>query len=99
MASGARIRAECALLRGPAAAVRLRWELLPESSDKGVGGAREKRPASLPLPPQSEHAVDGRCVAEFPAPEQPGPYRLFVHVDGPGSTVAHANFPFLVAGS
>jgi hypothetical protein len=96
VAPGARVHAECALLRGAADAVRLRWELLPESSDKGVGGAAERRPASLPLPPQGEGPIDGRCAAEFPAPEQPGPYRLFVYADGPGRTVAHANFPFLV---
>ncbi|HLP02481.1 MAG TPA: glycoside hydrolase family 2 TIM barrel-domain containing protein [Opitutaceae bacterium] len=94
---GARVRAESDLLRGTPGELRVRWELLPESTQRGVGGSPEVRPESLRFPRQAKRPVDGRCVAEFTAPKRPGAYRLFVYVDGPGSTVAHANIPFLVA--
>lgn len=97
VAPGARVRAEADLLRGAPGELLVRWELLAESTQRGVGGSPEVRPESLRLPKQAKRPVDGRCTAEFVAPERAGAYRLFVYVDGPGSTVAHANIPFLVA--
>jgi hypothetical protein len=91
---GSGLRAEFALARGEPADVRVTWSLQPESAHKGFGGDAELRPADLALPAIPAGADQTRL--NFPAPKQPGAYRLFVTVYGPGNKAAVANFPFLV---
>ncbi|MEI6107021.1 MAG: glycoside hydrolase family 2 TIM barrel-domain containing protein [Opitutae bacterium] len=92
---GTMLHAEFALARGEPGEVRIKWALQPESGDKRFGGDRELRPADLTLP-AIPAAVDPRQL-NFPAPAQPGAYRLYVTVYGPGPKAATANFPFQVA--
>ncbi len=87
------VRAEFAFTRGEPKQLRVTWALQPESSDKGFGGDPERRPADLSLPAIA--AADPTRL-NFPAPKQPGAYRLFVTVYGPGGKAATANFPFRV---
>jgi len=87
---GETLHARFALTRGNPTDVRVHWEILPESTDKRIGGDREQRPAPLLFDTEGE---DFNHLA-FTAPEQPGPYRLFLYVYGPKHTVATANFPF-----
>ena len=94
VASRTTVRAEFAFARGEPGDVRVKWALLPESRDKRSGGDREFRPEDLPLPTVASTA--DRTGLNFPAPNQPGAYRLFVTVYGPGGKAATANFPFLV---
>jgi hypothetical protein len=89
---GASLEAEFQLVRGDASEVKVHWELSPESAYKGFGGDAEKRPAPLQFDADSEHPTH----LSFTAPEESGAYRLFLYVDGPGNTVATANFPFRV---
>lgn len=86
------MQADFMLARGDPAAVELHWEVLPESTDKGVGGDEEEKPEPVSF---DTRASDGTRLI-FHAPEKPGPYRLYLYVKGPGRTVATANFPFLV---
>lgn len=93
--AGAQIRAEFDLLPGSANVVEVRWELLPESPRKSVGGDPEARLAALPLPQSADSAAE-RTTLSYAAPTTPGPYRLFVIARGAHHAVATANFPFLV---
>lgn len=89
------VEAEFTLWHAAADAVSVRWELLPESADKRVGGDREARPDTSELKVDREHP--DRIV--FAAPSTPGAYRLFVYVENAAGRAATANFPFLVAAS
>ncbi len=80
------------LNRGDLNAVRIRWELIPESRKTGVGGDREERPESEAMQILHEKGTSLRFVV----PEKTGAYRLFLYVYGEDNTVATANFPFLV---
>ncbi len=73
-------------------ALTYRWEILPESTETKVGGDTETRPDPVP-----DRITDpARSEITLRAPDQPGPYRLFVYVyDGHGHA-AHANLPFYV---
>lgn len=68
------------------------WEIMPESTDLGVGGDRESRPETLhgliPDPHQWKITLE--------APAEKGAYRLFVYVRDNQQKVATANLPFLV---
>ena len=70
--------------------IRYRWEILPESTDLGMGGDFENRPETL-LSLENENPD-----LEFEAPETPGPYRLFIYATDPGNKSATANIPFFV---
>ncbi|MDG5765981.1 glycoside hydrolase family 2 TIM barrel-domain containing protein [Balneolales bacterium ANBcel1] len=68
----------------------IRWEFLPESTDVQVGGDHEERPETifgLEVENKGETLV-------FRAPEQPGPYRLFVYLVTEDNRAATANIPF-----
>ena len=94
VASRAPLRAEFALARGERDLIRVKWALQPESPHKGFGGDAEVRPADVALPKQPAGADPMKL--EFTAPKQPGAYRLYVSVYGPGGKAATANIPFLV---
>jgi hypothetical protein len=66
------------------------WELLPESTDLGMGGDVEGRPGTL------LSVVTDRGEAVFDTPQSPGAYRLYVYVTDEGNRSATANIPFLV---
>lgn len=68
------------------------WIVVAESSDKKVGGDRERRPPSFPhlIESKTENAVT------FNAPEKSGAYRLFVYVTDNQNNAATANIPFYV---
>lgn len=70
------------------------WEVLPESTDRRVGGDEETRPAAV------ANAVRPSAKAgeaNILAPKAAGPYRLFVTVrDGQGSACVD-NWPFFVS--
>jgi hypothetical protein len=69
-----------------------RWEIMPESGTRQVGGDRERIPEVLPG--LVEAAENGGV--NFRTPGEAGAYRLFVYVyDGRGHA-GHANIPFLV---
>jgi hypothetical protein len=70
--------------------IRYRWEILPESTDLGMGGDFESRPETL-LSLENENPD-----LEFEAPETPGPYRLFIYATDPGNKSSTANIPFFV---
>jgi hypothetical protein len=67
-----------------------RWELLPESTDLGMGGDVEGHPGTL------ISLITDSGDAEFDTPQSPGVYRLFVYVTDEGNRSATANIPFLV---
>jgi hypothetical protein len=69
-----------------------KWEVMPESTDLGEGGDYE----ATPEPIAGLFDGDPTTEAEFKAPEQPGPYRLFVYIFDNQGHAAHANIPFLV---
>ena len=95
VAPGAAVTAEFALARSEAAEVRVKWTLQPESPHKGFGGDAELHPPELALPDNTPYT--DRTHFNFRAPPQPGAYRLFVTVYGPGNKAATANFPFKIA--
>jgi len=70
--------------------LKYRWEMLPESTDLGMGGDEESCPETL----FSFEAPDDEI--EIDAPQIPGPYRLFVYVTDEGNRSATANIPFFV---
>lgn len=69
-----------------------KWEILHESTDLGVGGDFENKPAKL------DGLIDNNdeCTIEMKAPDKEGAYRLFVYVCDNGDKVATANIPFFV---
>ena len=70
------------------------WEVLPESTDRRVGGDAEQRPDAVSDAVRSA-ATPGE--ADLRVPQKPGPYRLFVTVkDGKGSAAVD-NWPFFVS--
>ena len=90
--SGQKMEADFALIRGDISSVGIHWDLTPESTDKQLGGDREKRPEPVHFDADSNHPTH----LEFTAPEEPGAYRLDLYVEGEGNTVATDNFPFYV---
>ncbi len=70
--------------------VEYRWEILPESTDLGLGGDHEDRPETL------FSVLGDQAAIEIEVPEIPGPYRLFVYVTDEGHRSATANIPFLI---
>lgn len=72
-------------------ALDFRWEIMPESTATQTGGDAETVPEALPgLIQGSDRQIN------VTAPENPGPYRLFVYVYDAQSNAGHANIPFLV---
>ncbi|ALS97608.1 hypothetical protein AT746_04535 [Lacimicrobium alkaliphilum] len=73
--------------------IRIDWEVLPESTDIKSGGDPESRPQPLPL---KQLADNKKGTMQFLAPQDAGPYRLFVTIENGSGKVANANFPFMV---
>lgn len=72
--------------------LKIEWEVLAESTDRGVGGDAEAVPPSFPACVVRQQ---GKQVT-LRVPRKPGAYRLFVTVkDGKGGA-SKDNFPFLV---
>ena len=75
-------------------ALRVEWIVMRESDATQAGGDAETVPetvARIAEQPRQEEIM-------LRAPEDPGPYRLFVYVGDGRGAVAHANVPFLVVG-
>ncbi|MFP4547880.1 MAG: glycoside hydrolase family 2 TIM barrel-domain containing protein [Fidelibacterota bacterium] len=72
--------------------LRFRWEILHETQDKSTGGDEEQKPPQATIGTMTESGNELR----FSAPQEPGPYRLFVYVYDPAGNGAHANIPFYV---
>jgi hypothetical protein len=70
--------------------VTYRWEILPESTDLGMGGDYESRPQTLLSMEVDEPEIESE------APAYPGAYRLFVYATDTGHKSATANIPFYV---
>ena len=70
----------------------VRWELLPEATDLGQGGDRERRPEALP----NMVSTTSLNNAMLTVPTKLGAYRLFVYISDGNNHVATANIPFLV---
>lgn len=70
--------------------ITYRWEILPESTDLGMGGDFESRPETM-LAIEVEQAE-----IELDAPKSPGAYRLFIYATDSGNRSATANIPFFV---
>lgn len=73
-------------------ALSYKWEVMPESTILGEGGDYE------PAPEVVKGLFEGAPAAEaqLKAPEETGPYRLFVYVFDGNGHAAHANIPFFV---
>lgn len=69
-----------------------RWEILPEATDLGQGGDREKRPQ----PVNGLIKDTSFNTAKLTAPDKTGAYRLFVYITDGKNNVATANVPFYV---
>jgi hypothetical protein len=68
-------------------------DILHETTDKGEGGDKEEKPAEV-------KGLKNKQVQDklyFQAPEQEGPYRLFIYVYDKRGGGAHANIPFYVS--
>ncbi|MDZ7723052.1 MAG: glycoside hydrolase family 2 TIM barrel-domain containing protein [candidate division KSB1 bacterium] len=73
--------------------VQIEWEIYHESTDLKSGGDREGKPAKVENRFEQNHTVQAR----FKAPQQPGPYRIFVYIKDPDiNRTATANIPFYV---
>ncbi|MBE9517901.1 MAG: hypothetical protein IMY68_04995, partial [Bacteroidetes bacterium] len=70
--------------------ITYKWEVLPESTDLGMGGDYESRPETLLSMEVSEAEI------ELEAPKNPGAYRLFVYATDDGNRSATANIPFFI---
>jgi hypothetical protein len=89
VAPGSRHEADILVKEPNGDPVEIRWHIVGE---RPPGEA--SRPASYPACIVEAHGAE----LSFTAPEQPGAYRLYVHVlDGKGAA-ATANIPFLVRG-
>ncbi|MBN2275793.1 MAG: glycosyl hydrolase family 2 [Bacteroidales bacterium] len=66
-----------------------KWEIMPESSDLGMGGDFESRPASV-------LTLNSGAGTNFNAPSIPGAYRLFIYILDNKGNAATANIPFYV---
>lgn len=72
---------------------RIRWEVIPESTDIKAGGDVEKRPEAMSgLVDFNAKGSSGRLKA----PSVAGPYRLFVYIEDEANKAATANIPFYV---
>lgn len=78
--------------RGEIEPLKFRWELLPESADKGAGGDPEDRPESVEM----EILENTASRLRFRAPAETGPYRIFIYLENDARKAASANFPFYV---
>lgn len=74
-------------------AFQIEWEFLPESTDIGAGGDSEERPETMYSLSQEE---SDEGILKFMAPEESGPYRLFVYILHENNKAATANIPFYV---
>lgn len=70
--------------------IMYQWEILPESTDLGMGGDYESRPETL-LSMESDQSE-----IELDSPNTPGAYRLFIYATDDGGRSATANIPFFV---
>lgn len=68
------------------------WEVFEESRATEVGGDKETVPAEVDVNLKPGEAG----MVSFSAPQNPGPYRLFVYGRDPGGNMAHGNIPFRV---
>ncbi len=73
-------------------ALRLRWEVLPETISKDGTADKEIKPK--PVDGVLQRVEDNRI--QLMAPSKPGAYRLFVYVADDHNNVATANLPFFV---
>ncbi len=76
----------------PDSALRYRWEVLAESSDKREGGDAEAAPRAV----ADAVTANGGNAVTIRAPEVPGAYRLYAYVEDGHGNLATANFPFFV---
>jgi len=90
LAAGQTVRADVTASEPESDAMTFIWELLPEPTVVGTGGAAEPRPARI------SNMTTTTPTAMITAPAAAGQYRLFVYVlDGQGHA-GTANVPFLV---
>jgi hypothetical protein len=69
--------------------LKYRWEIIPESTDLGVGGDFESRPESL-------LTARGGPSIQLIANQMPGAYRLYVYIFDGKEHAATANIPFYI---
>ncbi|MCC5942416.1 MAG: hypothetical protein JJU37_12825 [Balneolaceae bacterium] len=73
--------------------IQINWEIFHESSDHQEGGDREQKPDRV----DGLISVENTQKLRFNAPEQKGPYRIFVYIKNENiNRVATANIPFFV---
>ncbi len=73
-------------------ALKINWEILHETTDKRAGGDEEEKPPAV----EGIMVAQGNTSLAFTAPQQAGPYRLFVYVYDQNGSGGHANIPFFV---
>lgn len=74
--------------------LQIEWRIVPESSDRKMGGDAERAPRALPGVVIS--ATGDAAILR--APQQPGAYRVFVTVRDGNGRAGTANVPFRVVG-
>lgn len=84
--------ADFVITRGHQDDLAVHWEILPESTDKRLGGDAEERPD----PVSFDTFGASRTHLDFEVPSEPGPYRLFLYVRNGTGGAATANYPFRV---
>jgi hypothetical protein len=92
LAPGEKVDVQAQLRDPEGKPLRIKWELLPESTDIRAGGDFERRPTALSL----SISGDPETGFSFKAPRTKGSYRLFVYAFDEGGTAVAANFPFYV---
>ncbi|MBN1951770.1 MAG: glycosyl hydrolase family 2 [Bacteroidales bacterium] len=65
------------------------WEIIPESTDLGMGGDHESRPDTV-------MKREGSATESFDLPAMPGAYRIYIYVLDGNNHAATANIPFFV---
>lgn len=72
--------------------LKIEWEILHETTDKGVGGDAEKKPDKANFTTLKKQ----NKIFTFLAPQKEGAYRLFIYAYDNNGNGAHANLPFYV---
>lgn len=72
--------------------LKIKWEVLHETTDKRSGGDEEDKPLAVQ---NMEIEIQGKELF-FQSPPDEGAYRLFVYIYDQKGSAAHANIPFYV---
>ena len=92
VAPGARMNLTAEISEPDNDPVRIEWRVVHETTDRRMGGDAEQAPPEVP---DRVVSSDGNS-ATIAAPDEPGPYRIFVYAFDESGGVGTANLPILV---